>query len=85
MTLYGGKNAYFGVSTSSFKLVTQGVHVMAQWLTNLTSIHETWVRSLALLSGLRIRHCHELQCRSQMWLGSCVAAALVEAGRSRSD
>jgi len=29
-----------------------------------------WVWSLALLSGLRIRHCHELQCRSQMQLGS---------------
>ena len=28
-----------------------------------------WVRSLALLSGLRIRHCHELWCRLQMCLG----------------
>ena len=25
-----------------------------------------WVQSLALLSGLRIWHCHELSCRSQM-------------------
>ena len=25
-----------------------------------------WVQSLALLSGLRIRHYHELWCRSQM-------------------
>ena len=31
------------------------------------------VQSLALLSGLRIRHCSELQCR----LGSGVAVALV--------
>ena len=35
----------------------------------------TWVWSLASLSGLRIWHCRELQCRSQMWLGSCVAMA----------
>ena len=34
------------------------------------------VRSLAPLSGLRIRRCHEPWCRSQMWLGSCVAVAV---------
>ena len=34
------------------------------------------VRSLALLSGLRIQRCRELWCRSQMWLGSHVAVAL---------
>ena len=32
---------------------------------------------LASLSGLRIRHCRELWCRSQTWLGSPVAVALV--------
>ena len=31
-----------------------------------------WVRSLALLNGLRVRHCCELCCRSQMQLGSGV-------------
>ena len=31
------------------------------------------VRSLTSLSGLRIHCCHELWCRSQMWLGSSVA------------
>ena len=30
------------------------------------------VLSLALLSGLRVWCCHELWCRSQIWLGSCV-------------
>ena len=35
-----------------------------------------WVRSLALLSGLSIRRCHELWCRPQMQLGSPVAVAL---------
>ena len=38
------------------------------------------VQSLALLSGLRIRRCHELWFRSKTWLGSCVAVALVQAG-----
>ena len=28
----------------------------------------TWVGSLVSLSELRIRHCHELWCRSQLWL-----------------
>ena len=34
------------------------------------------VRSLALLSGLRIWHCLELLCSSQMWLRSRVAVAV---------
>ena len=34
-----------------------------------------WVRSLALLSGLRIWHCRELWCRLQTRLGSGVAVA----------
>ena len=34
------------------------------------------VQSLALLSGLRIQHCHELRCRSQMQLGSGIAVAV---------
>ena len=34
------------------------------------------VRSLALLSGLRIRHYRELGCRLQMRLGSRIAVAL---------
>ena len=41
------------------------------------------VRSLALLSGLRIWHCHELWCRLQTRLGSCVAVA--QAGGNGSD
>ena len=43
------------------------------------------VRSLASLSGLRIQHCRELWCRSQAWLGSGVAVAVVEAGCCSSD
>ena len=47
---------------------TFGVPVMVQWLTNPTRSHEVAVRSLPLLSGLRIWRCHELWCRSQMRL-----------------
>jgi len=43
--------------------------------TNVTDIQRMQVRSLASLSGLRIRCCRELQCRLQMLLGSCVAVA----------
>ena len=35
----------------------------------------TQVPSLTLLSGLSILCCHELWCRSQMQLGSCVAVS----------
>ena len=34
------------------------------------------VQFLALLSGLKIRRCSELWCRSQTWLGSQVAVAV---------
>ena len=52
---------------------------MAQRLTNLTRIHEDEVRSLASLRGLGIPHCHELWCRSQMWLGSRMDVAVAVA------
>ena len=50
----------------------QGGSVVA----NLTSIHEDAGSIPAPLRGLRIQHCHELQCRSQMQLGSGVAVAV---------
>ena len=37
----------------------------------------TWVRTLALLSGLRIQRYHELWCRLLMQLRSYVAVAVV--------
>ena len=43
------------------------------------------VQSLASLSGLRIRHCHELWGRLQTWLGSGIAVALAQAGGYSSD
>jgi len=57
------------------KELCAGVPVVAQWVMNLTSIHEDMVQSLVSLRGLRIWHCHELWCRSQTRLRSCVAVA----------
>ena len=56
---------------------TRGVPVLAQWLMNPTRNHEVVVRSPASLSGLRIPHCRELWCRSQMWLRSSRRGAMV--------
>ena len=43
------------------------------------------VRNLAPLSGLSIRCCHELWCRSQARLGSWVAVAVAQASSGSSD
>ena len=43
------------------------------------------VQSLALLSGLRMRCCHKLWCRSQTWLRSALAVAVVLAGSYSFD
>ena len=45
----------------------------------------TQVQSLALHSGLRIQHCRELWCRSQVQLGSGVAVTVTKAGGYSSD
>ena len=42
----------------------------------------TQVQSLALLSGLRIQRCHELWCRSQMWLRSDISVAVAGSNSS---
>ena len=49
-------------------------------VTNPTRIHEDTGSTSASLSELRIQHCHEQQCRSQLQLGSCVAVAVLWAG-----
>ena len=51
-----------------------GVPIVAQWVMNLTSIHE--VQSLTLLSGLRIQHSCELWCMLQMQLSYGIAVAV---------
>ena len=59
----------------SFKDYTGFPIVVQQKQIQLVSI-KMQVQSLALLSELAIWHCHELWCRSQIWLGSCVAVAV---------
>ena len=44
---------------------------------SVVSIHRDTVRSLTSLSGLRFCHCCELRYRSQTWLRSGVAVAVV--------
>ena len=48
---------------------------MAQWLMNLRTTR-LQIRSLALLSGLRIWPRHELWCMSKTQLGSGIAVAV---------
>ena len=45
--------------------------------TNPTSIHEDAGLTLALFSGSGIWHCREVWCRSQTWLRSRIAVAVV--------
>ena len=54
-----------------------GVPIVAQQLTNQLASMRMLVRSLVSLSGLRIWHCCELWCGPQMWLGTCIAVAVV--------
>ena len=58
---------------------------MAQQKQTRLGTMRLWVQSLASLSGLRILHCHELWCRSQMWLGPGVTVALAWADGYSSD
>ena len=49
---------------------------VAQWVKNLILSLRMWVQSLALLSGLRIRHCHKQQMHTQIWCGCGCGVAL---------
>ena len=53
-----------------------GVPVLVQRKQIQLGTMRLWVRSLASLSGLRIRCCCELWCRLQTQLGSSIAVAL---------
>ena len=54
-----------------------GVPLVAQWKLTQPGSMKMQVPPLALLSGLKIRHCPELWYSSQMWLRSDVAVAVV--------
>ena len=58
------------------------------WLSTLRTQHsvlEDEVRSLASLSGLRIRRCPELGCRPKMRRGARVPVAVASAGGCSSN
>ena len=63
----------------------KGVPLMAQWKQILLASMRTQVQPLTSLSGLRIRRCSELWCRSQMRLKSGIAVAVALAGGYSSD
>ena len=67
----------FQFPDAAIKLLVSGVPVVVQqkWIPPETMRLQVW--PLALLSGSRIRSCHELWCRLQMRLRSQVAVALV--------
>ena len=56
-----------------------GAPFVAQWKQIWLGTMGLRVQSLVSLSGLRIEHCHELWCRSQMRLRPCIAGAVVQA------
>ena len=63
----------------------QGVPVVVEQKRIQLGTMRLQVRSLVLLSGLRIRHCHELWYRSQTRLRSHIALAVEQAGGYSSD
>ena len=62
-----------------------GILVVAQWQRTQLGSVKVQVRSLTSLSRLRIWCFRELWCRSQTWLASGIAVAVVQAGSCCSD
>ena len=60
-------------SFTSKNLDKTEVPVVVQWKRIRLGSMQMWVRSMASLSGLRIRHCHELRCRitDAAWIWRC--------------
>ena len=72
-----GKSKHAEPRTVALKTVTLWSFCRGSAEMNPTSIHEDGVRCLTWLSGLRVRSCHELWCKSQTRLGSGFAVAMV--------
>ena len=68
-----------------FRNMLVGVPIVAQWKRIRLGTMRLWVQSLASLGGLRIQHCGELWCRSQIQVRSGVAVAVVQASSHSSD
>ena len=75
---YSTKTAFIKFTSVKFPVVAQRKRIQ------LASMRMQ-VRSLILLSGLRIWCCSELWCRSKTWLGSCISVAVVEASSYSSN
>ena len=71
-------------SSKIIKIEVTGVPVVVQQKLIRLGTMRLRVQYLASPSELRIQHCRELWCKSQMWLGSGVAVALVQAGSNSS-
>ena len=68
---------WWGINKAVLKIIFKiGVPIMAQHKQIRLEPMRLQILSQALLSGLRIWHCHELWCRSQTWLRSGVAVAV---------
>ena len=70
-------------NTKNINILRVPIVAQQKWI-RLVSMR-MWVQFLALLSGSGIRHCRELWGRSQTWLKSCLAAAVVQARSCSSD
>ena len=62
------------------RILSEGVHIVAQWVTNPTSIHENASSTPGPAQWLGIHHFQELWYRFQLRLRSLVVVALVQAG-----
>ena len=82
----GSHSGHFSFPVATFK--KRNRRELPLWLSRLrTELVSLRMQacSLASLSKSRIRHCHKLQHRSQMWLRSGVAVAVAEASSCSSD
>ena len=69
---------------NGFKIMSGSSHHGTEE-TNLTRNHEVAGLIPGLAQWVNIQCCCELWCRLQMWLGSGIAVALVEASSNRSE
>ena len=84
-TLLSGSRGHSPEPFPNFEIVLHGVPIVAQRKWIQLGTMRLRVRPLALVSGLRIQPCHEMWCRSQMRLGSCVDVAVAKASSCSSD